>query len=69
MGRGVEAEAKGGREDNGTISDLEDRLEADALAPDLAATRSFARLAHLAHGIQVLGLEAALVVVGDEGLW
>ena len=37
-------------------------LEADALAPDLAAARRLARLAHLAHGVQVLRLEALLVV-------
>ena len=64
--RDVEAEAERRRDERRPVGDLEDRLEADALAADLARAGGLARLAHLAHGVEVLGLEAALVMEGDK---
>ena len=56
------------RDHDWPIRDLEYRLEADALPANLAAPRQLARLANLTDGVEILGLEAALVVVRYERL-
>mmetsp|Transcript_48874 Transcript_48874/g.163111 ORF Transcript_48874/g.163111 Transcript_48874/m.163111 type:complete len:257 (-) Transcript_48874:293-1063(-) len=65
---GVEAELERRRDEHRRVRDLKDGLETDALAANLAAAGRLTRLADLAHGVQVLGLEAALVVPAAERL-